>query len=130
MFGSDAPVEAPSTAIGLHSAVTRQRADGTPAGGFVPGERLGLDAALTAYTEGPARASGAWPRLGRIAPGAIADLALWSTDLHRAAPGDLAGVRVIATLMEGEVVFERGARSATQDAAEQPVAAPARGGSR
>ena len=125
-FGSDAPVEPPSTAIGLHSAVTRQRADGTPPGGFIPSERLGLDAALTAYTEGPARVSGTWPRLGRIALGATADLALWSADLHRMAPGDLAGVRVMATIMDGAVVFERGAH--TTPPAPQPAGAPARGG--
>ncbi|MEK7330929.1 MAG: amidohydrolase [Candidatus Eisenbacteria bacterium] len=131
-FGSDAPVEAPATAHGLHSAVTRQRTDGTPVAGFVPAERLDLDAALTAYTEGPARASGAWPRLGRIAPGAIADLALWSTDLHRAAPPELSGVQVTATVMEGEVVFERTGRTPTPASVGRPAAEPAaaRGGAR
>src|SRR5436309_1110925 len=33
-FGSDAPVEFPSVAHGLHAAVTRQRPDATPPGGF------------------------------------------------------------------------------------------------
>lgn len=106
VFGSDAPVESPSTAHGLLSAVTRQRADGTPAGGFVPAERLDLDSALTAYTEGAARASGSWPRMGRIALGALADLALWSADLHQIAPSELSGARVIATVMGGDVVYE------------------------
>ena len=106
-FGSDAPVETPETAAGLHAAVTRQRADGTPEAGFVPAERMPLDAALGAYTEGATRLAGSWPRLGRIAPGAIADLAVWNTDLHRLAPERLADARVTATVMEGAVVFER-----------------------
>jgi predicted amidohydrolase YtcJ len=109
-FGSDAPVEPPATAAALHSAVTRQRVDGTPDEGFTPGQRLTLDQALTAYTEGPARLAGAWPRLGRIVPGAIADLAVWSADLHRLPHASLAQANVMVTVMEGAIVFERGAR--------------------
>ena len=117
VFGSDAPVEAPSTAHGLRSAVTRQRSDGTPSDGFFPAERLELDAALAAYTEGPARACGAWPRLGRIAAGLPADLAVWSADLHRTAGPALSSVQVMATVMDGEVVFERGGPAPIQASA-------------
>jgi hypothetical protein len=122
-FGSDAPVEPPTTAAALHSATTRERPDGTPAGGFVPGERLTLDQALAAYTEGPARLASTWPRLGRLAPGATADLALWSADLHRLAPAELAGAQVMATILEGDIVFRREERAA----AEPPSAALAAG---
>jgi len=125
-FGSDAPVEPPTTAAALHSATTRERADGTPAGGFVPGERLTLDQALTAYTEGPARLAGTWPRLGRLAPGATADLALWSADLHRLAPAALAGARVMATVLEGDIVFRREEGAVS----EPPAAALGAGGAR
>ena len=107
VFGSDAPVEPPATGAALHSAVTRQRIDGTPRGGFVPEECLQLDQALAAYTEWPARLAGTWPRLGRIAVGATADLAIWNADLHRVAPAALAGAHVMTTVMEGDVVFER-----------------------
>jgi len=107
-FGSDAPVEPPATAAALHSAVTRQRPDGTPVEGFTPAQRLTLDQALAAYTEGPARLAGTWPRLGRIAVGATADLAVWSADLHRLPQVSLARARVMATVMEGAVVFRRG----------------------
>ena len=106
-FGSDAPVEPPATAAALHSAVTRQRPDGTPVDGFTPSQRLTLDQALAAYTEGPTRLAGTWPRLGRIAVGATADLAVWSADLHRLPHASLARARVMATVMEGAVVFRR-----------------------
>ena len=105
-FGSDAPVELPNVAHGLHAAVTREREDGTPAGGFVPGQRVTLDAALTAYTSGPARLAGSWPRLGRLAPGATADLVVWSDDLHRLPPGALRQAFPRLTVLEGEVVHE------------------------
>jgi predicted amidohydrolase YtcJ len=131
-FGSDAPVESPSTALGLHSAVTRQRvvrdrhADPVPA--FVPAQRLGLDATLTAYTEGPARLAGSWPRLGRLAPGAIADLAVWSDDLHGLAAPMLAGATVAATVMEGAVVFRRAARAGGPEARAGAMTAQGAGG--
>jgi predicted amidohydrolase YtcJ len=129
-FGSDAPVEVPATAQALHSAVTRQSMDGSPPGGFGPAERIDLDAALTAYTEGPARTSGAWPRQGRIAPGASADLALWSADLHRLPPAGLAESRVVATVMDGEVVFERAARAPAPGGRGSSEPATVRGGTR
>jgi len=121
VFGSDAPVEPPATCAALHSAVTRQRVDGTPRGGFVPEECLPLDQALAAYTEWPARLAGAWPRLGRIAAGATADLAIWSADLHRLAPAGLAGARVTMTVLEGEVVFERDPAEASTGGVDAPA---------
>ena len=105
-FGSDAPVEVPSAAHGLHAAVTRERADGTPPGGFVPGQRVTLDVALTAYTSTPARLAGSWPRLGRLAPGATADLVVWSADLHQVPPRSLRDAFPRLTLLEGEIVYE------------------------
>ena len=114
-FGSDAPVEEPSVAHGLHAAVTRERGDGTPAGGFVPGQRVKLDDALAAYTSGPAKLAGSWPRLGRLAPGATADLVVWSGDLHRLPPGALRQAFPRLTVLEGEVVHEAPASRGSDD---------------
>lgn len=105
-FGSDAPVEPPLVGEGLAAAVTRQRADGTPSGGFVPGERIGLAEALAAYTEGPARLAGAAGRLGRLAPGARADLVVWNADLGALSGGALRGAKPVATVLDGEIVYE------------------------
>jgi len=41
-FGSDAPVEEPSVLRGIFAAVTRQREDGTPAGGWYPEQCLSV----------------------------------------------------------------------------------------
>ena len=103
-FGSDAPVEAPVPAAGLQAALTRQRVDGTPAGGFVPGERIGLDEALRAYTAGGAALAGRAAGLGRIAPGCTADLVVWDADLHRLDASMLHGVRPACTLLAGAAV--------------------------
>jgi hypothetical protein len=105
-FGSDAPVEWPSPILGLHAAVTRE-AVGAPGDPFVPMQKISLDEALTAYTALPARLADAWPRRGTLAAGALADLVIWSTDLHRTAPSGLHRVSPAFTLLDGVVRFER-----------------------
>jgi predicted amidohydrolase YtcJ len=107
-FGSDAPVEPPDPSIGLHAAVTRQRTDGTPAGGWLPAQCLTLDQALTAYTEGPARLAGTWPRQGSLAPGSAGDFVVWDADLHALDRARLHAVRPRFTVLAGEIVHESG----------------------
>lgn len=105
-FGSDAPVEPPKPSLGLHAAVTRQRPDGYPSGGFVPAQRLTLDETLTAYTVGPARLAGAWPGLGSLASHAAADVVIWDRELHRCEPLQLPAARPRLTVLAGAVVHE------------------------
>jgi predicted amidohydrolase YtcJ len=107
VFGSDAPIEPPDPALGLHAALTRQRVDGGPEGGYVPEQRITLDEALTAYTEGPARLDGRWPWGGRLAVGSRADVVIWDEDLHTLPVRSLATVRPKATVFDGQIVFER-----------------------
>ena len=121
-FGSDAPVEAPSAAAGLHAAVTRRHHGSVEP--FVPGECLTLDQALSAYTVAPARLSGSWPRLGRIAAGALADLVVWDGDLHEQPPDALATARPRWTLLEGRVMFDADAAPRRSDAAAMTRCAP------
>ena len=109
-FGSDAPVEEPGVAWGIHAAVTREdrKAGG---GAFTPGQCVSLDQALTAYTEAPARLAGWWPRIGRLAAGAAADLVVWSDDLHRLPPGRLGSARPRWTVLAGEAFARDGGQS-------------------
>ncbi|MBI1798927.1 MAG: amidohydrolase family protein [Candidatus Eisenbacteria bacterium] len=105
-FGSDAPVEPPSAAARIAAALTRERADGTPRGGFMPSQRVLLDDALRAYTEGPARLAGVWPHQGSLGLGALADFVVWERDLHAEAPARLREARPSCTVWHGEVVHE------------------------
>jgi predicted amidohydrolase YtcJ len=85
MFSSDCPVCDPDPLAGIHAAVTRQRADGTPAGGWHPQNRVTVAEAIQAYTATPAAVHQA-PDLGVIAPGKKADLAVLSENILTSAP--------------------------------------------
>jgi predicted amidohydrolase YtcJ len=106
-FGSDAPVESLNPWLGVHAAVTRQRPDGQPGGGWYPEQRLSVEEALWAYCVGPSIASGEAHEKGRIAPGMLADLAVLTGDPFRSAPGELHAITAAMTILEGKVVFER-----------------------
>ena len=74
-FGSDAPVESPNPFWGLHAAVTRRRADGSPsAEGWYPEQKLTMAEAWEGFTLGPAYAANMENRLGRLVPDYLADL--------------------------------------------------------
>ena len=101
-FGSDAPVEPMGSLIGIHAAVTRQRADGSPgAEGWNPAARLTVDEALRGYTLGPAYAAGMENRLGRLAPGFLADLVVLDRDLYAIPPSEILSAQVRATMVGG-----------------------------
>lgn len=105
-FGSDVPVETFDPIVGLHAAVNRQKLDRTPAGGWQMGQAIGVRDALRAYTVGGAHAAGDADRLGRIAPGMLADFALLSDDPQRIPRERLLDLRVIATVCDGRIVHQ------------------------
>ncbi len=104
-FGSDAPVASPNPWWGIHAAVTRQRRDGSPAGGWHPAQRLTVADAVHAYTLGPAAAIGQAHQQGRIAPGYLADLIAIDRDIFRSDPAAIAETTVEMTMVGGKVVY-------------------------
>jgi predicted amidohydrolase YtcJ len=110
-FGSDAPVETPDVLQGIHAAVTRTRADGTPGGdGWIPEERLSVEEAVWAYTAGAAYAGGEERIKGSITPGKLADLVVLSQDIFTTNPMAILETDVMATLFGGEFVYDGGLR--------------------
>ena len=93
--------------LGLHAAVTRRRADGSPdPQGWYPEQRLSLPAALQAYTLGPAYAAGMEDRLGRLSPGSYADLIVVEKDPFTCPPDDLLTLRSSATMLAGNWLWQ------------------------
>jgi predicted amidohydrolase YtcJ len=105
-FGSDAPVESPNPFWGLYAAVTRRRADGSPsADGWYPEQKLTLAEAWAGFSLGPAYAAGMENRLGRLAPGFLADLIVLEKDPFACPPEDLLTMQSSATMVAGEWVY-------------------------
>ena len=105
-FGSDAPVESPNPFWGLHAAITRRRADGSPsAEGWYPQQKLNLTEALSAYTLGAAYAANAEDRLGKLAEHYLADLIVLDEDIFTIDPEALFTLQTSATMVAGEWVW-------------------------
>ncbi|MFN8434926.1 MAG: amidohydrolase [Anaerolineales bacterium] len=104
-FGSDAPVESPNPFFGLHAAVTRQRADGSPsAEGWRAEQKLTLAEALSAYTFGAAYTANAENRLGKLAENYHADLIVLEEDILKIDPSTLLTMSPSAVMIDGEWV--------------------------
>jgi len=108
VFSSDAPVCDPRPLVGMHAAVTRQRWDGTPEGGWYPEERLSVEEAVRAYTTAPAEANGVSGELGSITPGKRADMVVLDRDIYTVNPMEIAETNVDMTIFDGRVVHKMG----------------------
>jgi predicted amidohydrolase YtcJ len=107
-LGSDAPVESPNPFWGIHAAVTRRRADGSPsAEGWYPEQKLSMVQALEGYTIGPAYAANMENRLGQLAPNYLADLIVLeaSQDPFACDAEDLLTMQSSATMVGGDWVY-------------------------
>lgn len=108
-FGSDAPVEDPNPFYGLHAAVTRQRPDGHPLGGWRPEEKVTLTEAVHAFTVA-AHESVRRTDVGRLVPGQLADLVAVDRDvwaLEQSSPAEIRDAVVLQTWVGGDLAFER-----------------------
>jgi predicted amidohydrolase YtcJ len=106
-FGSDAPVESPNPFLGIHAAVTRRRADGTPGlEGWHPEQRLDLLQAIEGFTSGAAYAGYEENRRGRLSEGCLADLIALEEDPFSIDPDQLKSLRSSATMIGGEWVYQ------------------------
>jgi predicted amidohydrolase YtcJ len=106
-FGSDSPVESMDPWAGIHAAVTRQRADGTPDGGWFPEERITVEEAVRAYTWGAAYAAGETHLKGSIEEGKVADLVVLDRDIFQVQPEEILRTQVQMTVLGGEIMYDQ-----------------------
>jgi predicted amidohydrolase YtcJ len=101
--GSDWPVSSPDPLQGIHVAVNRVEPGGArPV--FLPGERLGLEQALAAYTAGTAYVNHL-DDTGRVSVGALADLVVLDRDPFAGPPEAIAETKVALTYVSGARVY-------------------------
>jgi predicted amidohydrolase YtcJ len=107
VFGSDWPASPLDPRYGLYAAVAGRLPEGDAPDAAPRDERLPLAAALDAYTSEAAYAGFAEDRLGRLAPGMLADLVVLSTDLFSLPPERLLEAVVAITIFDGKIVYTR-----------------------
>lgn len=128
-FGSDWPcIWPPDPFVAIQEAVTRQvwkpasgsdfpgglfdgagqQGDVTAGSVYTPEERLTVEQAVNAYTQGSAYARFSDDRLGTLEAGKDADLAVLSQDIFSVKPEEIAKTKVLTTMVAGKVVFAEG----------------------
>jgi predicted amidohydrolase YtcJ len=103
-FGTDYPVEPISPFRGLYAAVTRKSENGKQE--FFPEQRLTMDQAIAAYTQGAAFAEFEEKEKGKLVPGMLADFVVLDRDVTAASPEKLLGTKVLRTVVGGKTVYE------------------------
>ncbi len=106
VFGSDAPIEKIDPLPGIHAAVTRRRADGSPGPeGWHPEQKLTMDETIYAFTMAAALTSGQEARQGSITPGKLADLTIYGRDIFTIPPDELLDVEIAGTVVNGRFKY-------------------------
>jgi hypothetical protein len=104
-FGSDWPVYPCEVLRGIHCAVTRTTAQGTPAGGWEPAQRITVEAALRHFTRDASYASQEEGIKGTLTPGKLADLVVLSEDILTGPPERILRARVLLTVRGGQDTY-------------------------
>jgi hypothetical protein len=106
-FGSDWFVAPMEPLMGIYAAVTRRTLDGKRPAGWVPEQKITVAEAIRAFTLGSAYASFDETRKGSLEVGKLADFAVLSADILKINPVEIEKTRVVMTIFDGKVVYER-----------------------
>ena len=105
-LGSDFPVESVDPRLGLYAAATRTDAQGMPAGGWHPEDKLTAYEALRGFTLDAAYAGFAEDQVGSLAPGKRADFVVLAEDPLAIDPAGLRDLSVLSTWVDGKPVYQ------------------------
>ncbi len=106
-FGSDWSVAPMDPLMGIYAAVTRRTLDGKHPDGWIPEQKISVAEAIKAFTLGPAFASFDEGIKGSIETGKLADMVVLSDDIFQMKPSLLNTARVLTTIFDGRVVYDR-----------------------
>jgi len=106
-FGSDWPVAPAAPIDGIYAAATRRTLDGLHPEGWVAQQKITVQEALRAYTADAAYAEFAEKRKGTLEAGKLADFVVLDRDLTRIPAAEIRDVRVMTTVVGGQVVYQR-----------------------
>ena len=104
--GTDYPDDAGDPVTTLYCMVTERGAYGRPGAVFRPDQRVDVDTALRAATEGAAYAAFQEDQLGSLTVGRLADFTTLSGDPYTTVADDLRSLRVLRTVVAGKVRYQ------------------------
>jgi predicted amidohydrolase YtcJ len=105
--GSDWTVAPLDPISGIYAAVTRRTLDGKNPEGWFPEQKISLEEAIKGYTINGAYAEFAERKKGSIERGKLADLVVIDRNLFAIPPEEIRGAKVMVTVLDGEVVYQR-----------------------
>jgi len=105
-FGSDWSVSSANPLEGIQVAVTRESVSAPRRPPLLPEQAIDLPTALAAYTIGAAYANRLDAETGSIEVGKAADLVVLSKNVFEVDPHEIADVKVVLTLLEGQAVYQ------------------------
>ena len=106
-FGTDWDVAPLNPILTVYAAVTRATLDGKNPNGWFPEQKLTVAEAVEAYTMGSAYAEFQEQEKGSITPGKLADMVLLSDDIFSIDPAKIRDVKVLKTIVGGNVVWDQ-----------------------
>lgn len=104
-FGSDWSVSTADPLLGIETAVSRKDPHTASHDVFLPEQRITLHNAIAGYTSNAAYTNFLETKTGSIETGKYADLVILSKNLFDIPTDNISEVKVLATLLEGEVVY-------------------------
>lgn len=90
---------------GIHVAVTRKTPEGFPQNGWIPEQKISMAEALKAYTSMGAYSSFEENLKGKIKPGQLADVIVFSQDLFTIDPMKTFETKVLLTVFDGKIIY-------------------------
>jgi predicted amidohydrolase YtcJ len=114
-FGSDSPVASLDPLFGIYAAVTRRTLDDKNPGGWIPEQKITVDEAVRAFTWGSAYAEFQDDVKGTLEVGKAADFVIISNDIFTIDPVKIRDAKVLVTVIDGRVAYERGPKVAKND---------------
>jgi len=103
-FGTDYPVEPVTPFRGLYAATTRKSLNGKLE--YFPEQKITMDQAITAYTQGSAFAEFGEKDKGQLVPGKLADFVVLDRDITAVSSQKLLETQVLRTVVGGKTVYE------------------------
>ncbi|WP_430907317.1 amidohydrolase [Maribacter sp. 2-571] len=105
--GTDVPVEPINPIASFYASVSRKTLKGTPENGYEPDQKMTREQALRSYTLDAAYGAFEENIKGSITKGKLADFTIFDQDLMTVAENELLDTKVVMTIFNGKVVFEK-----------------------